>query len=128
MSYKRPWKFISSYLENFQKHIRCKVGSSLKIRFWEDLWVGDYTFADRFPLLYHLLDSKNTSIAALRTSENYIISWSFSWNLGSFRNLNERETERVSSLISILDLVRCREEENDTRIWQLDRFGQFSCK
>ncbi|PON55595.1 hypothetical protein TorRG33x02_298880, partial [Trema orientale] len=65
---------------------------------------------------------------ALRTSENYIMSGSFSWSLGFSRNLNERETKQVSGLITVLDLVRCRVEENDMRIWQLDRSGQFSCK
>ena len=39
-SYRNPWKAISYDIVNFLPFIQLKVGNGVKIRFWEDVWVG----------------------------------------------------------------------------------------
>ncbi|PON39979.1 hypothetical protein TorRG33x02_341520 [Trema orientale] len=117
-----------SGMGEFQKHFHYKVGNGLKVRFWEDVWAGDCTLANRFPFLYRLAASKNASVSFLRAPENFIRIGGFSWNLGFLRNLNERELEHVSSLIAILDLSTCHVDDDDKRVWHLDDSGQFTYK
>lgn len=122
VAFRSPWKFISSCLQEFHKHVRFKVGDGLRIRFWEDIWVGNSTLVDWFPLLYRVAGSKNKSISSIRNSNFFI-------RLGGFlKNLNERELEQVSNLINLLDSVYLRPSRVDKRVWHLDNSGLYSYK
>ncbi|PON67914.1 hypothetical protein PanWU01x14_099110 [Parasponia andersonii] len=56
-------KAISSLYEEFFQHVSFKVGNGTRIRFWEDLWVGDNTLHRASPLLYRLYVSKNNPVS-----------------------------------------------------------------
>lgn len=38
--------------EDFQKHVRDRVGLVIKVNFWLDKWVGHHSLVIQFPLLF----------------------------------------------------------------------------
>ena len=63
VTYRNPWKFVSSLYGEFHSLVAFKVGNGTKLRFWEDVWRGDVAFQIRFPSLYRLSINHNGSIA-----------------------------------------------------------------
>ncbi|PON94761.1 ESCRT-II complex, vps25 subunit [Trema orientale] len=105
ITFRSPWKFVSSCSEEFLTHIQLKLGDGRRIRFWEDPWIGDYMLAECFQLLYRIIEAKNASISSLRQNETTNIAGRFSWDLRFFRNLNDREMEEISSLTLLLESI-----------------------
>ena len=66
VTYRNPWKFISSLYGEFQSLVAFKVGNGTKLRFWEDVWRGDVAFQIRFPSLYRLSINHNGLICDVR--------------------------------------------------------------
>ena len=120
-TFRSPWKFISSCI-----HIQFKVGDGFRIRFQEDLWIGNSTLNEHFSFLYRVAESKNVCISSLRFTETFTRPSGFPWNLCFFRNLNEREMDQVSDLISLLDYVIGCDDVDDRRVWKLESFEMFS--
>lgn len=116
-TYKSLWKFISGCYAEFQLHVKFKVGRGDMNGFWKDIWVGDSTLADQFPLLYRVANSHNASISSLRQNEPFIGS---SWDLKFFRNLNERELTQISALINLLESNNLYFLNEDRRISRLE--------
>ena len=85
-SYRSPWKFISQGLHLFLQNIKMGLGKRNKIRFWEDLWVGDILFSARFPRLFELFSIHNPIIENMFARDS---SSSISLSLGFRRNLND---------------------------------------
>ena len=88
-------KFLSSCIE-FVKHVQFKVGDGRRIRFCEDLWIGNSTLAERFPLLYRVVESKKVCISSQIYRDNYQAGWLYLESM--LRNLKEREMDQVSDL------------------------------
>ena len=51
VTYRSPWKFISSCYDDFFKYVQFEVGNGVIIRFWEDVWMGDFCSSRSFPAL-----------------------------------------------------------------------------
>ena len=84
------------------------------------MWIGDSTLAECVPLLYRVVESKNVCISSLRFTETFIRPSGFSWNLRFYKNLNEREMDQVSDLMSLLDSVIGCDVVDDRRVWKLE--------
>lgn len=50
--------------------LRLKIGEGNRVRFWEDVWVGDKSFSVLFPNLFRLSSKHNAPISALYTYNN----------------------------------------------------------
>ncbi|XP_028093546.1 uncharacterized protein LOC114293627 [Camellia sinensis] len=82
-----PWKSISQIFTCWSRHLSVRVGSGELVRFWEDVWMGQSSFAVDFPHLYKVARSHNSSIASMACSLLAPISWNFDFS----RNLNDME-------------------------------------
>lgn len=127
-TYKSPWKYIVGCLSEFWKLIEIKVGKGVKLRFWEDIWIGDSSLEQRFQSLYRIARSHNMVIPEIRRNETYITEGYYSWDFKFIRNLNEREMGQSSDMIILLDSARFCEVVQDKRIWSSESIGLFSSK
>jgi hypothetical protein len=46
------WKNIWRGWSSFCSHTRFELGDGFKIRFWDDVWCGEMTLKEAFPVLY----------------------------------------------------------------------------
>ena len=118
-----PWKSISRLYPLVSNYFSFKVGNGLTVWFWEDVWLGDISFARSFPLLYRLARSPDVSIASVACSSMAPISWNFDL----IRNLNDKEAGELGSLLVVLEGVSLSSSP-DSRVWNLVSSGVFSCK
>jgi hypothetical protein len=119
-----PWKDISAGLSEFSKCSQFIVGDGKRVKFWEDIWVGDRSFSDAFPTIYRLSRLHNSSIHSLAIPNTILVSWNF----GFRRNWNDEEASEVSVLLELLESVGLTVSKKDVRSWILDTSGNFSCK
>ncbi|KAK9266383.1 hypothetical protein L1049_027285 [Liquidambar formosana] len=124
ISARSPWKFTSQGLDRFLEFTSLSVGKGDRVRFWEDHWRGDASFCSLFPRLYRLSLAHNASISSMVSIE----SQSFRWDFKFFRNLNERESSNLASLLNILEGFSLSLFIPVKRVWIADSSGVFSCK
>jgi hypothetical protein len=62
-----------------RRHIRFEVGDSSKIRFWHDLWCGDMTLKDAFPVLFGTACAKDAPVKAYMELLGSVIQWNVSF-------------------------------------------------
>lgn len=120
VTFRSPWKAISSLYEDFFQHVFFRIGSGTKIRFWEDHWVGDGSLQRDFPSLYRLSLFKNRPISEFYGDQG----WSFHF----MRNLRDRVVPQKVELINRLASIRLCSNIEDRRVWAEDTSGSFSCK
>ncbi|PON45885.1 Exocyst complex component Sec [Parasponia andersonii] len=102
-TFRSPWKAISSLYGEFLQHVQFKVGRGSRISFWKDVWVGNSTLEEAFPLLYGLSSLKEESISEFCTDSGLKYSASTGWNLHFLRNGSEWEFPQLMDLINPLD-------------------------
>ena len=123
-SCRAPWKSISLIFTCWSRHLSVRVGNGEVVRFWEDVWMGQSSFAADFPHLYRVARSHNSSIASMACSLLAPIAWNFDFS----RNLYDRETSQLVSLLSRVDHFSLSPLLEDKRVWALHSSGIFSCK
>ena len=87
-SHKCPWKAIAQNFHLFIHHTRLVVENREKIRFWEDLWLGDQPLCAQYPDLYRVIPSRNLTISMVLGS-----SPPSTLNLNFRRKLTDMEIE-----------------------------------
>jgi hypothetical protein len=95
------------------------VNNSEQVRFWEDKWVRNYTFKDRFPSLYAIVRRRNSSVANVMPSLPLNVSFRralVGWNLANWHNL--------CALVVHIHLT----QDNDVFRWSFHQNGQFSVR
>ena len=65
------WKHISNFKDNFFEEISFKAGNGLKIRFWQDRWLGNSRLKDYFPSLFQIASNKEATIAQYRDNNHW---------------------------------------------------------
>ena len=56
------WKGLMKVIDEFFKRGLFKIGDGCSTRFWEDIWLGDYSLQSQYPSLYNIVQRKNISI------------------------------------------------------------------
>jgi hypothetical protein len=64
------WKNIRKGLSLFCSHTRFILGDGAMIRFWDDVWCGEMSLKEAFPILYGIARDKNVLVAAHLVSKN----------------------------------------------------------
>ena len=80
-SHKCPWKAIAQGFHLFIHHTRFVVGQGEKIRFWDDLWLGDQPFCAQYTNLYRIILSRNLTISMVLGSSPSTLNLIFWRNL-----------------------------------------------
>jgi hypothetical protein len=86
--------------------------------------MGDKPFCEIFPRLFRLSALHNVSIHSLASANTIPVDWNF----GFRRNLNDEEALEVSGLLGLIERVVLQESKKDTRSWNLEASGAFTCK
>ena len=93
-SHRCSWKAITQKFHLFIHHTRLVVGNGEKIRFWEDLWLGDQPLCAQYSDLYRVISSRNLTISVVLGS-----SPPSTLNLNFRRNLTDTEIEHFQRLL-----------------------------
>jgi hypothetical protein len=93
------------------------VGNGRKIKFWEDVWLGDCPLRIRFNKLYEI--SREQKWVVARVLEGDEINLCFRRRRG---DLEIKEWEDLEECLSRVHLT----DEEDTVRWALTKNGQFS--
>ena len=67
-SFRSPWRLVSVVREVFYSRVSWRVLDGSVVRFWEDVWIGDRCFKDRFPGLARLCPIKNGNVQSFALS------------------------------------------------------------
>ena len=91
------WRSINEGWESFSKHLTFVVGEGTRIRFWNDMWIGDNTLKDLYPELYVCSAVKNACISeVLWIPEGGTVRV---WNLRFYRAFEDWELAASYSLL-----------------------------
>lgn len=108
----------------FSRFLSIRMGNGASIWFWEDIWIGNSSFASDFPGHYRVANSHGSSIASLACSSFAPIAW----NLSFARNLSDREAGDLASSLSRIDHLSLDSSLCDKLVWLLHSSEVFSCK
>ena len=114
---------LEGYCQDFSKFTRFMVGYGERIRFWEDLWLGDQPLGVRYPRLLRVVMDKNIPISSILGSTH-----PFSWNFNFRHNLSDSEIEDLESLMRSLDHLHLSPLVPNKRSWSLSPSGLFTVK
>jgi len=60
------------------------LGDGKKVKFWEDIWVGDQSLKDKYSRLFSISKCKKSTMAEVGVGEQknpiYISRWNLGWN------------------------------------------------
>ncbi|PON49469.1 hypothetical protein PanWU01x14_229850 [Parasponia andersonii] len=84
VTFRSPWKAISSLYGEFFHRVKFQVGSGARKRFWEDLRVGDGTLKEAFPSFYRLSSFKNKPISEFYEDSSRNSSDSIGWKFSFY--------------------------------------------
>ena len=127
-TFRSPWKAISSLYTEYHELVVFKVGNRNKIRFWEDVWVGDNSLEAMFPSLFILSSHKSRPISEFYNQSIMAAGDIIGWNLHLLRSLLDREIVQLIELLNILERKSVCNSVEDRRDWTADSSGVFSCK
>ena len=99
------------------------VGNGGKIRFWEDLWMGDQPLCAQYTDLYRIILSRNLTISMVLGS-----SPPSTLNLICHCNLTDSEIEHFQGLLLSLGSVRLSASIAYSRGWSLSSTSLFTVK
>ena len=109
-SHRCPWKAIAQVFQVFSPFVRLVVGNRERIRFWEDLWLGNQTLCFQFAGLYRVISVKNLTVSNVLSN-----SFPLFWNFNFRRNLTDSEIDLLQSLMSFLSSVLFSPSLTDSR-------------
>jgi len=106
----------------FQDEVGWRIGSGDKIRFWEDVWVGNSKLKTLFPRLYSLSLNQGHKLEEVGEWEGSIWKWSLRWRRGRF----EWETSIEAELEGLIARVKVKKDEKDALEWRSEANGCFT--
>jgi len=106
----------------FQDEVGWKIGSGDKIRFWEDVWVGNSKLKTLFPRLFSLSLNQGHKVEEVGGWEGSEWRWTLSWRRGRF----EWETLMEAELDVLISRVKVMKDEKDPLLWSSEAPGCFT--
>ena len=94
------------------------------MKFWKDLWCGNQSLKETFPILFNLSVNKEGWVAEAWEEDEGGGSWGLRFN----RHLNDWEVGEVESLLSKLHPLTIRRGVEDMFRWKENKIGPFSVK
>jgi hypothetical protein len=73
------WEYIRKGWRLFSSHIKFDPGDGSKTRFWDDVWCGELSLNEAFPILYNIAHVKDTPIAVDLDCSSGSLQWNVSF-------------------------------------------------
>jgi hypothetical protein len=96
-----------------------RLNNGKQIRFWEDKWLGNYSFKDQYPSLYNIVRKKSATVESVLSTVPLNISCS--------RFLNQNNIVLWNDLVRRIMYVRLNTQA-DVFIWNLHQNVQYTVK
>lgn len=108
----------------FCNHTRLILGNGSSIRFWDNVWCGEMTLKEAFPVLYDIACDKDALIA----THLVLKSESYQWDVSFFRAAHDWEVDVLTSFFTLLQstIVDC--EGEDQLCWSPSHKGKFDVR
>jgi hypothetical protein len=115
------WKFIRKGWSSFSRHTKLILGNGSRIRFWDDLWVGEMPLKEAFPGLYDIACDKSSLVA-----EHLSLEYDpFQWDVRFIRAAHDWEVDDLASFFALLYSLRIERDAEDKLWWSPSRKGKF---
>jgi len=88
---RKGWSLFCSYT-------RLILGNGSRIRFWDDVWCGEMSLKEAFPVLYDIACVKDALVA----DHLVVVSGSYQWDVRFFRAVHDWEVDVMASFFSLL--------------------------
>ena len=106
----------------FQQQLGWKIGRGDKVRFWEDVWVGNNNLKTLFPRIFSLSLNQEQRVEEVGEWLESVWRWNISWRRIRF----EWETSLETELLLHISQARLVREQTDVQVWEYDDSGLFS--
>ena len=106
----------------FQEELRWKLGRGDKIRFWEDVWVGNTSLKTCFQRLYTLTANQEQEVEEAGVWEGFEWQWRLQWRMERF----EWESEMERSLLERVSMTFVKRYVNDTQVWGEEELEMYT--
>ncbi len=108
----------------FQKEVGWKLGRGDKVRFWEDIWVGNSSLKTLFPRLYSLSSNQGQKVEEVGRWDDEVWRWNLRWIRARF----EWESKLEEEMLTFLSTTSLRREKKDGHTWGSEDERCFSVK
>ena len=111
------WKNISRWWSSFSRHILYDIGDGSRVKFWQDRWCGETSFAVNYPELFRFCWDQEVSVAEIMKFDNWILFWDVSF----FRGVHALELEALAGFMDTIYGALVRGFGEDKMCWKSDR-------
>jgi len=108
----------------FQAEMGWILGSGDKVKFWEDVWVGNSNLKSLFPRLYSISCNQGQTVKEVGEWEGSEWRWNLRWRRARFEWESVLETDLVIHIFR----ANVKRQEQDIRVWGINENGCFSVK
>ncbi|GKV25499.1 hypothetical protein SLEP1_g34934 [Rubroshorea leprosula] len=102
---------------------KLKLGEGNSVKFWEDIWIGDESLAQKFPRLFLNSLGRSKSISQMGFWNNETWNWSLEWRRPNF----SWEEHSMAELWRMLQNIQPIKGQKDQWEWRHDH-GIYSAK
>jgi hypothetical protein len=113
------WSGLMKAKDAFLLYESFHLNNGKQIRFWEDKWLGNYSFKDQYPSLYNIVRKKSATVESVLSTVPLNISFS--------RFLNQNNIVLWNGLVRRIMYVRLNAQA-DVFIWNLHQNVQYTVK
>ncbi|XP_057456479.1 uncharacterized protein LOC130747526 [Lotus japonicus] len=107
----------------FDQNLRLKLGDRRRVKFWQDVWVGQERLKDKFVRFYHLSMQQQASVFDMGYWDNGSWKWYFQWR----RVILPREEGALQNFHTFLLHITLMEGRLDKWMWNADE-GVYTVK
>ncbi|RVX20512.1 Transposon TX1 uncharacterized 149 kDa protein [Vitis vinifera] len=118
------WKEIRKEGALMQNKVAFLVGNGRRVKFWKDIWWGNFPLCNSFPSLYAFASSKEAWVKEFWDSSGVEGAWSPRFS----RPFNDWEVEEVERLLLTIRGARLSPLMEDRMMWKVTSNGSFSVK
>ncbi|RVX19759.1 Transposon TX1 uncharacterized 149 kDa protein [Vitis vinifera] len=118
------WKEIRKEGALMQNKVVFSVGSGRRVKFWKDLWWGNFALCNSFPSLYAIASSKEAWVEEFWDTSGVEGVWSPRFS----RPFNDWEVEEVERLLLTIRGAGLNPLMEDRMMWNVTSNGIFSVK
>ncbi|XP_068475121.1 uncharacterized protein [Phaseolus vulgaris] len=108
----------------FQAEMSWRIGHGDRVKFWEDVCVGNTNLKSEFPRLYSLSCNQSQTVEEVGGWERDVWRWNLRWRRARF----EWESVLEKDLKAYISRTIIKRQEQDIRVWGVNNKGCFSMK
>ncbi|XP_068487096.1 uncharacterized protein [Phaseolus vulgaris] len=106
----------------FQAEMGWRLGHSDRVKFWDDVWVGNTNLKSEFPKLYSLSCNQSQTVEEVGGWEGDVWRWNLRWRRAEWESVLETD------LTAYISRTVVKRQEQDIRVWGINNKGCFSVK